>query len=193
MAIHVMWFRKDLRLEDNTALTEALLSLQANDQLLCVFHLNEKQFLPDAPSHDYFFSAVAHFIEAAKKQNLTIHLLTGTLTEAFDQLFACYPEWSQLYFNFDNRGFGRKRDLYIKELVEKKASLSISLKNIICTNQRKSPKRTGRITKNLRPIIRNGSSCPNRSIKSRPLILKKPLILMMPLTSKQGQRCLLSC
>ena len=120
MAIHVMWFRKDLRLEDNTALTEALLSLQANDQLLCMFHLNEKQFLPDAPSHDYFFSAVAHFIEAAKKQNLTIHLLTGTLTEAFDQLFAHYPEWSQLYFNFDNRGYGRKRDLYIKELVEKK-------------------------------------------------------------------------
>ncbi len=36
MAIHVMWFRKDLRLEDNTALTEALASLQTNDQLLCV-------------------------------------------------------------------------------------------------------------------------------------------------------------
>lgn len=174
MAIHVMWFRKDLRLEDNTALTAALASLQENDHLLCVFHLNDKQFLPEAPSHDYFQRSCSLY-RGCQKQNLTIHLLTGTLTEAFDQLFACYPEWSQLYFNFDNRGFGRKRDLYIKELVEKKASLSILLKTIICINQQKSPKRMGRTTK-FTPTIRNGFNCPNRCIKSRPSILKKPFI-----------------
>lgn len=120
MSTHVLWFRKDLRLEDNTALQEALNSLSPNDKLLCIFHINEQQLHPKTHSHDYFFSTLDHFISNAKESNLTIHVLTGEITDAFDRLLQLYPDITKVFFNLDNRGFGQKRDLSITSFLESK-------------------------------------------------------------------------
>ena len=118
MVTHIMWFRKDLRLEDNTALYQALDSLHSTDKLLAIFHLEEKQFNEGYKGHDYFFSALAHFKEKVQEKNLTIHLLTGDLVDNFESLKKRFPNWQHLYFNLDNRGFGLKRDLSITAFVE---------------------------------------------------------------------------
>lgn len=118
MATQVMWFRKDLRFEDNTAFYHALESLGEDDKLLCVFHLDQAQFKVGSTSHDYFFTALEAFIHMAKGKNITVHLLTGELVEAFTLIKNRYPDWKNLYFNLDNRGFGQKRDLTISAYLE---------------------------------------------------------------------------
>lgn len=120
MATHIMWFRKDLRLEDNTAFNEALASLTPEDKLLCTFHINDQQLRIGTKSHDYFFSSLDYFISDASNQQLTIHLLTGDIIEAFDSLLTTYSDTTQLFFNLDNRGFGRKRDLTITAFLQSK-------------------------------------------------------------------------
>lgn len=118
MITHVMWFRKDLRLEDNTAFYHALESLQKNDRLLCLFHLDQKQYKIGEPSHDYFFSALEEFRKELAKNKIALHLLTGDLVEAFSSLKTQFPDFKHLYFNLDNSGFGQKRDLSITHLLE---------------------------------------------------------------------------
>lgn len=97
MATHIMWFRKDLRLEDNTAFNEALASLTPEDKLLCIFHINDQQLRIGTKSHDYFFSSLDYFISDASNQQLTIHLLTGDIIEAFDSLLTTYSDTTQLF------------------------------------------------------------------------------------------------
>ena len=51
--VAVMWFRRDLRLEDNTALRQALLE---SEKLILLFHVNPEQFLnTDALNMSAFF------------------------------------------------------------------------------------------------------------------------------------------
>ena len=118
MSLHIMWFRKDLRLEDNTALYHALDHLTPQDTLLCVFHLDENQFKIGEKSHDYFFSALEAFTTRASQVNLSLHFLTGDLFDAFATLKQDFPTWEHIYFNFDNRGYGQKRDLSMTALFE---------------------------------------------------------------------------
>lgn len=120
MAIHIMWFRRDLRLEDNTAFSEALTSLTPEDKLLCIFHINDQQLRIGTNSHDYFFSTLDHFISDSSEQHLTIHLLTGNIIDAFDALLTIYSDTTHIFFNIDNRGFGRKRDLAVTAFLESK-------------------------------------------------------------------------
>lgn len=120
MATHMMWFRKDLRLEDNTALNYALTSLDKKDQLLCVFHLDEQQFRIGCHAHDYFFSTLNNFQKSAKEKGVFIHFLSGDLFSAFDNLKQQFPDWSDIYFNLDNRGYGLKRDLTTLHFLESK-------------------------------------------------------------------------
>ncbi|MGO3837265.1 MAG: deoxyribodipyrimidine photo-lyase [Vagococcus sp.] len=61
-----MWFRKDLRLDDNTALRTALFSLDKHDELLCVFQLNPTQFKTNTLTHDYFFQPCIIFLKKLK-------------------------------------------------------------------------------------------------------------------------------
>lgn len=120
MATFIMWFRKDLRLEDNTAFNEALASLTPEDKLLCIFHINDQQLRIGTQSHDYFFSTLDCFISEASNQHLTIHLLTGNIIDAFNSLLTTYSDITQFFFNIDNRGFGRKRDLTMTAFLQSK-------------------------------------------------------------------------
>lgn len=110
MTTHVMWFRKDLRLDDNTALRTALFSLDKHDELLCVFQLNPTQFKTNTLTHDYFFSTLYHFAEEAKNAHLPIHFLVGEPQTSFLDLKKQFPSWDTIYFNSDDRGYGQQRD-----------------------------------------------------------------------------------
>lgn len=50
----VMWFRRDLRLQDNKALYHALKNVDSKE-LILIFQVNPQQFIKDSPNHDAFF------------------------------------------------------------------------------------------------------------------------------------------
>lgn len=52
----VMWFRRDLRLQDNKALYHALKNVDSKE-LILIFQVNPQQFIKDSPNHDAFFQA----------------------------------------------------------------------------------------------------------------------------------------
>lgn len=106
----VVWIRKELRLDDNSALLSALSGLQLDEQLLCVFQLNPKQFKIGTKNHDYFFTALAEFSKTAALKGVPLHFLYGEPVESFKQLKDLCPDWHKLYLNEDSRGYGQKRD-----------------------------------------------------------------------------------
>lgn len=110
-----MWFRKDLRLEDNTALIRALSELKKEEQLLCLFQLNPEQFKMGTKNHAYFFTALAHFAKSAKGQGYPLHFMYGMPLESFRELKRCYPHWHKIYFNEDRSGYGAERDRLVRD------------------------------------------------------------------------------
>lgn len=114
--VSVMWFRRDLRLEDNIALAKAF---EESEQLILVFHINPEQFLENSLNHDAFFASVWHFKEVLKKSGLHLQILYGDITKSFSDLKKSFPNWSEIYFNKDERGYGKQRDDRMREFFKK--------------------------------------------------------------------------
>lgn len=53
----VMWFRRDLRIQDNKALYHAIQDLTDTDELVLLFQVNPNQFLEDSKNHQAFLPA----------------------------------------------------------------------------------------------------------------------------------------
>ena len=103
-----MWFRRDLRLEDNVALKHAF---QESDSLLLFFHVNPKQFLGESSLNQAaFFKSVEILREEIKNKKATLHILYGDLEDCFLKLKKEFPNWSDIYINRDERGYGLERD-----------------------------------------------------------------------------------
>lgn len=106
--VSVMWFRRDLRLEDNIALAKAF---KESEKLLLLFHVNPEQFLEKGSLNQAaFFQSVAHFKAELKKEDLYLHILFGEIEDCFSALKNKLSDWSDVYFNLDEKGFGRARD-----------------------------------------------------------------------------------
>ena len=104
----VMWFRRDLRLADNTALSAAVAN---SDHLALVFIIDPEQIASNGSvNQSAFFASVSHFNSVLKAKNISLHILSGNVTTVFTALKKELPDWQDLYFNFDERGYGRKRD-----------------------------------------------------------------------------------
>lgn len=102
----VMWFRRDLRLNDNKALYQAC---KDKDDLILLFQVNPEQFIKGSPSHQAFFSSVAYF---KQKLDKTAHLqiMFGEPISLLEKLKEKIPAWDKVYFNRDETGYGAKRD-----------------------------------------------------------------------------------
>lgn len=106
--VSVMWFRRDLRLEDNRALKHAF---QESDSLLLLFHINPKQFLGEnSLNQAAFFKSVEILRNEVKEKKATLHILYGDLEKCFSKLKKEFPDWSDIYINRDERGYGLERD-----------------------------------------------------------------------------------
>lgn len=110
MSKTVMWFRKDLRFEDNTAFSHMLEEHEVSEELICLFQLNPAQFLENSFNQNAFFLSLKTFQQTAKAKNRTIHFLYGEVIDSFSALKKAYPEWDHIYFNQDERGYGKQRD-----------------------------------------------------------------------------------
>ncbi|MEJ6347960.1 deoxyribodipyrimidine photo-lyase [Holzapfeliella sp. He02] len=111
----IVWFKNDLRLNDNTALIEAM---KTNQPLMCVFQINHPQLLEDSKSQDYFFQSVQSFNNNLTQINQPLHFIAGDTEESFDQLLAEFPDATAIYTNISERGYGLKRDHLIQKVAQ---------------------------------------------------------------------------
>ncbi|MFD2308487.1 cryptochrome/photolyase family protein [Enterococcus termitis] len=114
----VMWFRKDLRLDDNTAFSHLLKQSKETDEVMCIFQLNPSQFIKKSYNHDAFFLSVQTFYKELRKRQIPLHFLYGDPEENFTALKETFDDWDAVYFNKDERGFGRVRDQKLADFFE---------------------------------------------------------------------------
>lgn len=110
----VMWFRRDLRIEDNRALKNAL---EESESLVLVFHVNPEQFIGEGSKNEAaFFKSVETFKKELADQEVTLQILYGDIKESFRKLKQELPEWTDVYINRDETGYGLERDWEMAEL-----------------------------------------------------------------------------
>jgi deoxyribodipyrimidine photo-lyase len=129
MKINIFWFRRDLRLEDNTALFHAL---QSELTLLPIF-IFDKQILDKLEDkmdarvqfiHDSLMEMQAKLVT----QGSSLQVLHSKPEEAFKILLEEY-EIANVYCNTDYEPYATERDEAIKTLLEKNNATFISYKD----------------------------------------------------------------
>ncbi|KMJ58496.1 hypothetical protein AB685_11475 [Bacillus sp. LL01] len=119
MTLSVMWFRRDFRLQDNTALYNAVIEAQhRTEPLLFIYHLDLKFTKMDTPNHRFFFATLHQFIKRCEERGIFVHIMEGTWKGAFTRLLERFPEMSSLYFNRDEVGEGQKRDKEVETFLK---------------------------------------------------------------------------
>ncbi|QHT48227.1 deoxyribodipyrimidine photo-lyase [Bacillus sp. SB49] len=116
MTKRAVWFRRDLRLQDNTALAKALEHTKDGDELLLFFHIHPALNESFTARHDYFFQTLASFVEKAEDAGAPVHFITGDTEDAFENLIET-AGIEMVYFNRDETGFGYERDKQVEKYV----------------------------------------------------------------------------
>ncbi|KGX93818.1 deoxyribodipyrimidine photo-lyase [Pontibacillus halophilus JSM 076056 = DSM 19796] len=107
-----VWFRQDLRLNDNRALFEAIEAAKKHEgNLVAFFHIHPELTESFTIRHDYFFQTLRDLAHRAESFGMPIHFIYGELSQALSTLNEQVPNLSSVYFNKDEVGFGAERDL----------------------------------------------------------------------------------
>ncbi len=119
MKLSVFWFRRDLRLEDNTALNHALLS--GNPVLpIFIFDVNILDELPRSDARvTFIYDTLLRIDEKLRKDGIAIKILRGEPLQLWNQLTLDY-EIEQVFINSDYEPYACERDDLIKSLLESK-------------------------------------------------------------------------
>lgn len=109
----VMWFRRDLRIKDNFALSAAVSN---SERVTLIFIIDPKQItLNHSANQSSFFASLLNFKSVLAKEKVNLYILKGNVLDVFKVLKKVIPDWQNLYFNSDEHGYGKKRD----QMVEK--------------------------------------------------------------------------
>lgn len=114
--ISIFWFRRDLRLDDNRGLYEALLG---EHRVLPIF-IFDSEILEKLPHNDHRVSYIHHHVSlinnALKKNSSGISVYHGKPQEIFQQLLGQYDIQS-VYTNHDYEPYATDRDQKIHKLL----------------------------------------------------------------------------
>lgn len=117
--MNIFWFRRDLRLDDNRALFEAL----SNAATLPVF-IFDKNILSELPKDDArvtFISALLDNIQAILKQNhKSLAVFHDDPIHVFKKLVAENAEINAVYTNHDYEPYAQKRDAEVGAFLKSK-------------------------------------------------------------------------
>ena len=117
--MNIFWFRRDLRLDDNKALFEAL----SNAATLPVF-IFDKNILSELPKDDArvtFISALLDNIQAILKQNhKSLAVFHDDPIHVFKKLVAENAEINAVYTNHDYEPYAQKRDAEVGAFLKSK-------------------------------------------------------------------------
>ena len=128
MKISIFWFRRDLRLEDNTALNRAL---SEKLQVLPVFIFDE-EILHELPNNDprvnFIYNSLNKIDQTLKKHNSSLLCLRGKPIEIWKNLLKKF-QIESVFVNKDYEPYARHRDQKIKQLLDKHGISFISIKD----------------------------------------------------------------
>lgn len=119
MKTTVFWFRRDLRLEDNTALAAAL---SENKSVLPIF-IFDTEILSELPKDDsrlsFIHKSLSQVNSQLKEYGSSLYCLHGSPLEVWKELVSNH-EIDKVYFNKDYEPYARKRDAEIYKLFTSK-------------------------------------------------------------------------
>ncbi|MEC0281780.1 cryptochrome/photolyase family protein [Terribacillus saccharophilus] len=120
MATFAVWFRKDLRLHDHTALKQAIDQATEDDRILLLFHVNPDLNDSFSPRYDYYYHTLKQFVDTCVQKEFPVHFIAGKTESAWNQLIDTCNDLKRVYFNYDEVGFGQERDDQVIRYLKKK-------------------------------------------------------------------------
>jgi deoxyribodipyrimidine photo-lyase len=118
MKINVFWFRRDLRLEDNTALDQALVSGLPVLPLF-IFDTNITDELPhDDARISYIHETLSDINSHIQKTGSSLYVLKGDPEEKWKELLLSF-EINAVFINKDYEPYAIQRDKGVKELLKR--------------------------------------------------------------------------
>ena len=119
MKISIFWYRRDLRLEDNKGLFEAL---NENENVLPIFIFDDS-ILDELPKNDarvnFIYESLAKINKQLNKHNSSLQVLKGQIDDVWKNLVTTY-DIQKVYLNKDYEPYAIKRDQKIKEFLNSK-------------------------------------------------------------------------
>lgn len=120
MKVNIFWFRRDLRLDDNHGLFQALFQ---NDKVIPIFIFDEEILSKLADKNDkrvtFIYQALEKINEKLRKVESGIDLYFGKPKEIFEQIIQKY-DVDLVFTNEDYEPYALKRDTEIREFLESK-------------------------------------------------------------------------
>jgi deoxyribodipyrimidine photo-lyase len=136
------WFRRDLRLEDNTGLFHALQS----DFPVIPLYIFDDDILENLPKNDARVSFIYDSLKKIKEQLQTISssilIRKGKTSEVWQSLLEEY-DIQQVFFNKDYEPFAIKRDLAISFLLKENQIETFSFKDHVIFEEKEITKADG--------------------------------------------------
>ncbi len=119
--ITLFWFRRDLRLNDNTALNEAIKHCKATDSFLMPLFVFDSNILSELNSDDHRLSFIHSYLDDIHKKlqgnGSNLNTFLGSPKDVFKNLFENYSI-DAVFCNEDYEPYAKDRDQLIKELCE---------------------------------------------------------------------------
>lgn len=119
MKISIFWYRRDLRLEDNTGLFKAL---NENKNILPIF-IFDNEILDELPEDDsrlnFIYESLAKINKQLNNHNTSLQILKGQIDDVWKNLVTTY-DIQKVYLNKDYEPYAIKRDQKIKEFLNSK-------------------------------------------------------------------------
>jgi deoxyribodipyrimidine photo-lyase len=118
MKINIFWFRRDLRLENNTALNNALSS---GFPVLPVFIFDTNitdELQPDDARITFIHNTLSDINSKLEKYRSSVLVLKGSLEEAWKKLISSF-DINDVYINKDYEPYSLMRDKTIEELLKR--------------------------------------------------------------------------
>lgn len=140
--ITVFWFRRDLRLFDNNALFQALISGLA---VLPVFIFDKnilKNLSPDDKRVSFIFQAIEHLNHLLLEYKTAIQVFYGNPDEVFGKLLSEYTI-NKVYANHDYEPYALERDVHIKKNLAEKGVLFQTYKDQVIFEKNEVSKFSG--------------------------------------------------
>jgi len=120
--VNILWLRRDLRLEDNTALNAALKASNDNLPVQCLF-IFDRNILSDLPVDDarvgFIYSRLSEIHKKLQGYGASLHIKIGKPLEVWAELLSEYSV-SAVYYNRDYEPYALKRDKAVNDLLAKK-------------------------------------------------------------------------
>jgi deoxyribodipyrimidine photo-lyase len=121
MKINLFWFRRDLRLEDNTALDEALRS-ELPLLPLFIFDINITEELPtDDPRITFIYDKLLSVNNELNKKGSSVYITKGDPEVIWKKLLDTF-DINSVYINKDYEPYAIKRDNAIESLLREKGA-----------------------------------------------------------------------